>query len=192
MIPIEVVVALIGAGGAVLAVVFAASLNASNAQLAALKESVKTLREDRDFYRGELRNSEKEFGAKVAEIEAKHDALHATMEAAREANSKAIDGLNETIDQLQDRLRESQNKRDLLETDLANAMQREKEMRTRMDQMEDQWAAEREQMQEKWNAERDGLQGQIHHLRDNLATLLQRQSLEVSNGKEMEIDEQEG
>ena len=189
MIPIEIVVALIGAGGAVLAVVFAGSLNASNAQLAALKESVKTLREDRDFYRGELRKSEKEFGAKVAELEAKHDALRSMMEAEREANSKAIDGLNETIDQLQDRLRESQSKRDSLEADLANAVQREKALLTRMDQMEDQWVAERE----KWNAERDGLQGQIQHLRDNLATLLQRQSIEANNGgKEMEIDEQEG
>lgn len=180
---------ILGSVGTILGVIFTFALNAAKQQQAVLQVSIDTLQEDRDYYRSELRKSEMNFNAKVAALEERHNAFRLATEAEREANKRAFQCLNETVDDLREKLVVSNSARVELEAKLTSADQRERELLLRIDQMEEQWAVEREQMQEKQNVERDQLQGQIASLRDNLAKLLQRESLEASNGgKESDAD----
>lgn len=88
----------LGAVGTIFSVVLAFALNAAKQQQAVFESNIKTLREDRDYYRKELRESEKHFNSKLSDIEARYDLLKKNTEAEREANHRAIEGLNETVD----------------------------------------------------------------------------------------------
>lgn len=162
------IVAVITAGGTLLGVIFTFALNAGKAQQSVLEVQIKSLTEDRDFYRKELRELEIRSGEKLATLEAKYNLLDSSAEAERSANHNAIEGLSETVEQLRGELQESQAKRIEIEGQLEAAQQREVAHLERLDQMEDQRAQEQQQ----WKEEREKLQQQITQLQDNLAKLL--------------------
>lgn len=111
-----------GVVGASLTAILLFAVRAARQNQNTLLDSVKILKEDRDFYRGEFHKTQTE----VANLKVQMDSL-------RRDHTNATSRLELLVEQLDDQLRTSQQNRAALQIELDASRQRETEMKAEID-----------------------------------------------------------